>query len=279
MKMNRIDLFRAGGVACFLAATVCHGFGQVPADARSKAMGSLETLRQDTWAAANNPAELPAAEGVYAGLAANNHYLVEGLNNLAFTVRYDFNGNGVGMAGQISGFQPYLKQKYALSYGRKWNDRLSAGVSLIYLNLKIAGQGILFHAATFKIGLAYHIGPLLRVSFCGSNPFRLAYSSGGNFRIPSRYIVGFSYQAMDYIEIAAEAETGTDLPLMVRGGVEYEYRQKLFLRMGLMSSPFRITGGAGFSYYPLRLDISAEYHACLGFSPGISLIYHPKKHE
>lgn len=242
-------------------------------------MGLIRGLPGDCWSACNNPAGLSCGEGLYAGVIFMNQYLMEELENLSFMASYSFKDNGIGLAGRLSGFGTYFKQSYALSYGRKFGKRFRAGISLVYLNLHLSGDYPSCHTATFGLGMAYHMNDRLIFSFYGINPFHLYYSNSKNFVICPGYACTLSYQANEHILLAAEIESDTDLQLIFKGGIEYGFQDKFFMRLGASGGPFRMMAGAGMKYSRFILDISMEYHSYLGFSPNISLIYHPSRHS
>jgi hypothetical protein len=255
------------------ALIIIPGHGQVPEDARSRAMGKITTLPNDSWAAGNNPSGLSSGKGIYVTFSTINRYLVKELKDISFSFRYDLNGNGVGIAGFLSGFSPFLKQWYAVSYGRKWGQYLRTGLSLIYCNLKVSDQLPAFHTATFKLGISSRVNDRLELSFLGVNPFGLSYSSAEGYHMPSQYTGGISYQVNEKILVAGEIESDATFKIVVKSGLEYGFRDRFFLRIGGMSSPFRITSGVGIKYSRVTLDISTEYHSFLGFSPGLSIVY------
>jgi hypothetical protein len=114
------------------------------------------------------------------------------------------------------------------------------------------------------------------VAVCGVNPFGIYYSSHERYSIPATYLCGLAYSVDESVLLMAEIESSTDLRLVFKGGIEYDYQKRFFLRLGMTSQPWRITSGAGIAFTQFHVDLSAEYHSYLGFSPGISIVYHPK---
>jgi hypothetical protein len=257
------------------------GWCQFTGDARSMAMGNIRTARGKLWAVANNPACLNGPEGISAGLSVMNRYLLEELKDVSFAVNYCFQKNGIGITGSLSGFGPYIKQWYGISYGHKFSRAISSGISLIYVNSGSSENRYTNHSITYKIGMETVMGNRTTLSFCGLNPFGAAYSSNAQVKPPSVYCLGITYQVSDGLQVEAEIESGTKTRSIIKAGMEYGVQERFFLRLGLLSSPFNLTSGIGLTMKYLALDIALAYHSYLGFSPVISIIYNnqTRNHE
>jgi hypothetical protein len=251
--------------------------GQTSVDARSRAIGGIRTLPMDSWATCHNPAGLSTSMGLQIGLAGLNRYLLKELKDISFSLRFNVKDNGLGIAGKVSGFRSLLRQTYFLSYGRNFNEKLMAGIGLIYGNLSISNYGFSYHTATFKLGTSYLLAKNLQFSFYAINPFGISITNHKDLQIPSTYIAGLTYHISKNMFLSTELESNTEFDFILKGGMEYYLLQTFYLRFGALSHPLRITSGAGIHYSNFLMDISAEYHSYLGFSPGISIIYNSKK--
>ena len=273
MKREQHHTLALAFVAALSLMSVC-SCGQVPKDARSIALAETRTLPGDPWAAANSPAGLSAGGGSCVGISGANGYLVSELNHFSFTCKHSFKRNGLDLAGTLSGFSIYLRQHYSLGYGRQFGNQWFAGVGLEYICLKAQGLYSAMHGATFKIGFLYLLSERVNISFLGINPFGIAFESNNGPALPPSYTCGISFHPEDYILLAFEVETDTEFHIMVKGAGEYSVRDRFFIRLGAISSPFRITSGVGFKYSRLLVEISTQYHSWLGFSPALSVSYH-----
>ncbi|MBI3234640.1 MAG: hypothetical protein HYZ42_11480 [Bacteroidetes bacterium] len=63
----------------------------------------------------------------------------------------------------------------------------------------------------------------------------------------------------------------TNMGFSFRSGLEYKPVDKYQFRMGVSTNPLNIGFGFGYSYKIMKLDVSANYHAVLGFSPRLSI--------
>jgi hypothetical protein len=216
---------------------------------------------------------------MFAGISVMNHYLAKELEKFSFTFTHSFGRNGIGLAGSFSGFSQYFRQFYTLAYGRSFGERIRAGVSLDYLYFKVSGEYPAVHRASFRVGFSCHLGELLEFSFLGVDPFSISYASEKSFKIPPTYIGSISYHVDNALILVLEVEADTEHRPVIKGACEYSHKERFFLRIGVLSSPFRITSGVGMIKSHLGIDLSLQYHSWLGFSPGLSIVYQLQRHE
>jgi len=67
------------------------------------------------------------------------------------------------------------------------------------------------------------------------------------------------------------------MPVNVIGGFQYRFKKQFFARAGFISETSGGFAGVGLAWKDLRLDVSANYHPKLGFSPGLLLLANFKK--
>ena len=272
---NKIKYSGNKAIVILLVVLTTKGFTQIQGDARSCAAGQITSFPGDYWAACNNPSNFPENKGFSLGLSLLDKYILKEMKYLNLTFHYDTPQYGIGVALSVDGFYTYLNQWYALSYGRKLTKRIRAGVSLVYNYIRTASDKPGLHTASFKLGFSFALSDNLRFSFQGLNPFSLSYSTYKGYSIPSIFNCGLVYMVYDHLLIAMEITSGSDVKLNLKGGLEYDFQQKFYLRAGMLSNPFRFTSGVGINHSRISIDIATEYHSFLGFSPVISLVYHP----
>lgn len=91
--------------------------------------------------------------------------------------------------------------------------------------------------------------------------------------LPQVLRVGASYRnsgAVVVLDIAKDVR----FPISGAAGVEYEIIDVLRLRMGAATEPTRVALGAGFILRYAEVDIAAERHHVLGWTPALSLSMH-----
>jgi hypothetical protein len=92
-------------------------------------------------------------------------------------------------------------------------------------------------------------------------------------RLTSAISLGLAYELSTGILLSADCEKITNRPMRFKTGLEYNVRERLYLRVGMISRPFQFSFGFGFNTGRFRADLSSSYHRFLGFSPQLSVNY------
>jgi hypothetical protein len=89
--------------------------------------------------------------------------------------------------------------------------------------------------------------------------------------IPTVLSVGGSYQPNDKVFVTAEYEQDFKHDPNFKAGIDYRVAPALSLRAGVGTGIVRISGGIGLHLKPVTIDIAAQYHQLLGFTPVIGV--------
>ncbi len=71
--------------------------------------------------------------------------------------------------------------------------------------------------------------------------------------------------------MAFETQKTLDRNLSLKGGLEYELYENLFIRAGLSTAPFESTFGLGYIIKKVSVDIAFTHNEILGFTPHFSI--------
>jgi hypothetical protein len=145
-----------------------------------------------------------------------------------------------------------------LSYGRQFGSRFSVGVTLKALYEKIfidESVGIALDAGficRLRSGGPRLAAVIQNMGFTGKlrdQSIRLPFTGRLGLEWPFRFMGGS-------LILAAEGEKARDLPFHFHSGVEYGWKQRIFLRLGYVTGydSRDITGGVGFRWGRMRLD-------------------------
>lgn len=85
--------------------------------------------------------------------------------------------------------------------------------------------------------------------------------------------LGAAYQLRD--ELIGTAEVEYDRLLRLRAGVEYQWQQTLYARMGVASNPALYTVGIGYRHRYAEVDLALQVMSHLGNTMNLSLTYRP----
>lgn len=81
-----------------------------------------------------------------------------------------------------------------------------------------------------------------------------------------RFSAGLCARPLPHISVVAAVMQEVRSPASLTAGLEYAYRDQVFVRMGSGVNPYRLSCGAGFSYWRVRADFAAAYAYHTGLS-------------
>lgn len=257
----------------FLAISAQAGNEDFPIGARSAAMGNASVSLSDVWSAQHNQAGLGFLHSASAGVYYENRFLLKELSIKGAVLALPVKGGTFGLCISNFGYSLYSENKYSLSFAKAFGDKFSMGIAMDYLTTKIAeGYGK-------KGGFAAEIGlqakPMkgLNIGAHVYNPTRTQLTAYNNERIPTIIRLGGDYTFSDQVTIALESEKDIAQKAIFKAGIEYRAVKEFYLRAGIATNPTLSSFGFGINLKNFKLDISANYHQTLGFSPQIGMTY------
>jgi len=241
--------------------------------ARSSALGGFSTTLSDVWSTNNNQAGLGYLENITGGIYYESRFLLKetAFKGGAFALPTKLGSFGLSVTS--FGYSLYNETKAGLSYGQKLGEKVSVGVQLNYLNVKLNqdyGQRSTFTAA---VGLIARLTSELSLGVHVYNPTRVKLAEFDNERIPTIMKLGLDYKFSEKVFVAVETEKDMDSGGVVKVGVEYNAIDILYLRGGISTNPTMSSFGFGVKLKDFKLDLSSSFHQTLGLTPAISLIY------
>lgn len=247
--------------------------GDGPIGPRSAALGHASSCLYDVWSTRNNQGSLGFVRRAEAGAFYENRFFVKELSQSGFAAVYPIKKGTFGLSYSTMGYNLYRESQASLSYGMKLGENISAGVSLDYINTKIADVYGQANAFTGSIGLTARLLPQVVISSHIYNPFRAKITNYNNEKVPTIFKFGAQYIFSKKVFLIAEAEKTSAQKLNIKGGIEYAPSQLIYIRAGGASYPAQAAFGIGVNYNGLKIDISSMYHSVLGLSPQIGLSY------
>ena len=253
------------------------GQNGLPPDAggRSAGMAGADVIFQDAFSLFSNQAGLAFVEHLSIGILGEQRYLLPELQTVAAGVALPTNAGTFGLQLGYFGFSDYNEQKIGLAYARKLGENLALGAQFDYLNTRITesgSQGLV----TFELGAIMQVSDQLRAGVHLFSPARIAVLE--DEFLPTRISAGLGYQPAEEILLAVELEQQLDGFFRVKGGVDYQVIDILFLRIGGATNPALGSFGLGLDIQEkIRIDFATQYHLILGWTPAIGLSYSASK--
>lgn len=269
-------VLRGGALLIFLISFVLlskAGNENFPIGARSAAMGNASVSLSDAWSAQHNQAGLGFMKNFSAGVYYENRFSLKELSLKGAVIALPIKGGAFGLSISNFGYSLFSENKYCFSFAKAFSDKFSMGIAMDYLTTKISegygSKGAL--AAEFGIQAKPIKG--LTIGAHVFNPTRAKLSDYNNERIPTIIRLGADYNFSDKVTVAVETEKDMSKKSIFKAGIEYKAVKEFYLRAGIATNPTLSSFGFGLNLKNFKLDISANYHQVLGFSPQFGLTY------
>ncbi|MEZ4983546.1 MAG: hypothetical protein R2795_00665 [Saprospiraceae bacterium] len=246
--------------------------GPLTAGAASAAMGGAGVTLSGVPAAWSNPAGIASLESAAFALYGEQRYGLESIRQVSATGALPVGKHSaVGLVVGYFGFTEFNEQRIGMVYGRKLSDGIRLGAQLYTLGTRIPDYGSK-QLVSAEVGIQGDISRAVSFGARVANPVRVEILN--EEYLPSVLSIGINYHPGKQLMLLAEAEKNLIYPVRIRAGLEYQFLDALFLRMGVATQPSLLSFGVGYTLrQQWRLDVSAAWHQYLGFTPGIGLVF------
>lgn len=226
------------------------------------------------WSVFGNQAGLAGSANPEVAVAFQNRFLVSELSDRIGLFTFPFNSNVFAFSFYQFGQIPFRQEKYGLTYARNISPRLRFGVQFNYSSFYLPEANRFAGSAGLEFGVQYRFSSKLDMGLHVVNPYQTSVKTySGEYDYPSRVSMGFQYYLSESCFWVSEIEHDFDRYFRIKTGLEYSILEKLFLRIGIASGPYRLSSGIGFRLRKLTVDLGNSFHANLGSSPSVSLSY------
>jgi hypothetical protein len=221
-----------------------------------------------------DPAALGTIDHFSAGLYSEKLFLINEINTVLVNVALPVHNGGFAFNAMYSGTVGFAENFLTLSYGRKLNSKIDAGVSFNYNAVAIEGYGR-NSLLSYKTAAFFHLNPKFHCALIIGN-----LNSGMNEAdvkwLPTVSTIGFAYIVSPLCFLSFKVEKQNSLPAIITGGIHYAFDKKLFVRAGFISGFPGFYFGSGIGWKQLDLLFLATIHNQLGLTPGLQLLVHGK---
>ncbi len=234
-------------------------------------LGAYSKEQVDVFSFTNNQASLASMKSPAVGVFGERRFLLAETSLYSVAAAVPTSLGNFGLQVNYAGFKNFNENKIGLAYGRSLGSKLDIGVQFNYYSYRIPNYG---NASTvnFEIGAIVHFSDKLNGGIHIYNPVSAKLGKTGDEKLASAYKFGLGYDASENFYVSTEVIKEEDKPVNVTGGLQYRFKKQFFVRAGFVSETASGFGGVGLAWKSMRLDISANYHPQLGFSPGLLLI-------
>ncbi|MBL7993784.1 hypothetical protein JNM05_00290 [bacterium] len=220
-----------------------------------------------------NPAGLWQIGNPYAQAYYSAPFNLKDLGTTAFNFTYPWIfGNGT-INFESYGSDLYRETTMGVAFSRSFREKLIYGVVLNYdhLNIKNAGS-----AGTIgcDMGLLFRPHEMVTLGFAARNINKPEIK---NDALPQTFSMGASIRMIDPLILNVDVYKDIKFPTDVRFGAEYQFFDKLFLRVGMAREPSLFSAGLGFDFGKGVVDYAIYSHPDLGVTHAISASFHIKR--
>lgn len=259
----------------FLFALASHGLfagnENYAVGGRQAGLGYCGLTMLDLWSTQHNQANLAHLNQFSFGAYYENRFLLKetGFKNITGVIPMGKAGT-FGIVASQFGYNLYNEGKYGLGYGRMLGEKFSAGLQLNYNSVRIGDIYGNKNAFTAEFGIKAQLIEKMQFAAHVYNITRTQLNSFDTEYIPTTIRLGFDYTFSDAVVAMVESESTINQKTNIKVGLEYNLKQKFYIRSGINTQPFLASFGFGYKQKNVALDIAAAYHQVLGFSPAIS---------
>ncbi len=242
-----------------------------PLGSRAAAMANAYVMESDVWSVQHNQAGLGFYPHFAIGFHHENKFVLKefALHALALTV--PTKPGTFGLTYSYFGYAVENESKIGLGFGRQFGSSFAAGIQLnlhhIYLQDEFGNRNSL----SVEGGIQYKPADNIEIGAHVFNPTRSKISPYDMDTIETAFSLGAGYRPFDRFFMAFETQKILDMELSLKGGLEYEIYENLFIRTGLSTAPFRSTFGLGYMIKKISVDVAFTHSEILGFTPHFSI--------
>ena len=242
-------------------------------------LGNSTVAYSQLWSVHNNQAGIGFLTSSEVGISYENRFGLKELGNKAIAGVYITPKGNWGLTIRSFGFKNYSENKFGLAYGRAISPKLSLGMQFNFHNiLQPAGYAAL-NRFTIEAGMMYKFSDKLHFATHLFNPTRTKIISYSNEKMPTILKVGLAYHYSTKVVAMAEIENDIDFQTNVKVGLSYKIVERITVRGGINTFPWRNFLGVGIVFDDLYVDASASFDPKLGISPQLSINYRFSKPE
>lgn len=234
-------------------------------------LNAYSQKQADVFSFTGNQAALMRVKQAAVGIYGERRFMLEENSAYAVAAAFPSRLGNFGVKMNYAGFKNFNENSVGLAYGRSLGAKFDLGVQFNYYGYRIPTYGNA-SAINFELGAMMHISPRLNAGFHLYNPVGGKLGKNSDEKLASAYRFGIGYDASDNFFVGTEIIKEEDRPVNVNGGVQYQFKKQFFARVGFIGDTGSGYGGVGVAWKQFRVDIAANYHPQLGFTPGLLLI-------
>ena len=250
--------------------------GWLPMGARSNMLGNATVALVDSWSFHHNPGAVAEITSTSFGVSYENRFLLQELQSQGVVFAQPLKKGVISAGVQSYGFSLYRTMRAGIGYSMRLGDKISAGVQLNYMGIRLQELYGSHNTVTAEAGILAHITDNWTVGAAVFNIGRAKLDDFADDRYTTLIRIGTGYTVSSKVKLLAEAEKHIDYAVRLKTGVDYQVLSSFSLRGGFATQPMEFSFGAGYKFKTVQLDMGTAFHRELGWSPHFSITYQKK---
>ena len=239
----------------------------------STSMAGLNATTANVWSVNNNIGQLANLEYTTISGSVFQPFLISDFNtsNLAVGILSKNGSFGVSYSNYGNEFLQFHSAGFG--YSMSLNEKFSGGIKINYHYINAGNTYFHKSAVSADFGISAQLNKELQIGVQVINPTLSKLDNFDDERIPTVMQIAIGYNLSK--EVSAHFAVNKDIiysPSFL-AAIEYKPNNAIVFRGGVGTNPSLATFGIGTSFKKIDIDIAAQYHQILGFSPDISLTY------
>jgi len=219
-----------------------------------------------------NQANLAMVKSFSMGIYGEQRFGLKELSRTALAVSLPVTGGGIGFVADYFGYPRYNSALLGLACGKALGKKARLGVQFDFNRLHIAGYGNA-QSGQMEVGLILCPVEKINIALHFANPFAIPLGHSGIARPAFVYSSGLGIGLSEQVSVSVNCIKEEDKPPNIVPALQYVFAQRFLAVVGIQSQTNSPFGSVGWRWKNLRLDLGAEYHAQLGFTPGLMLSF------
>ncbi len=226
--------------------------------------------------ARSNIASLAGLTHFGIGTYGERRFMLQEISSYSVAAALSTSSGNFAVMGDYFGYHGYNESELSIGYARKINDVIDIGAAFNYFSIRIPSYGK-SGSYNFDLAAIIHINEELHTGVRVYNPLRSQLGKHGQERLAASYTAGIGYQPSGSFLSSLEIIKEDDRPFAIHAGIQYRPMSQLFSSAGYTTGSQQFYFGVGYLHKQIRLDIVANFHQYVGFSPGMMILYVPDK--
>ncbi len=240
---------------------------------REDALGNSSVNIVSIWSAKNNPGSFSFMAQSEASVVYRNRFLINELSTQSLAFGYHSQKGNLGVFIQHSGFDLFRTMQIGGVYGIELSPKLGMGLAFNYHQTRFGDIYGVRHHFLANLGVQYRLSKTIFIGASAQNINRSKLSDFENERLPTLFTIGILYKVSSKVLWLIDLEKEITSQFNLKSGLELEAHDNFKIRLGVNSYPFQSSFGFGISINKLQIDVAGIWHAHIGLTPSLGLVY------